>query len=490
MKMEFFQTKRSQLVTFGMLYLTLTVESMMGKTKESPLRNRLDSGYGKWEDPSSPPSETPTPETPTEEKIDYYNDNQEREREHISVQCYTDNLAHMKRHELAAHVSALAQHAVRDGNCPDILVFGFQEARYSKRSFNWPKTRRASNKKSFDFIKHHLRAYLNKAVAGESIYKCKASDRVLGKFSKGIYIYVFVKQDTGITFKKLHTSQMTFGKTGYSWVGGNNWANKGCTLIHGNVGKKVDGKRQSRQITFLCCHNASDDKARNRRDWYNCVRQIEKITKMDKGFVQDALFMMGDFNPRILGPNDKWIKKAKKPKGICRGWKWSPTFIEEINKMLTSDYNHQDQINTSDWRDINDDTGLTDAEHKKIKFLNLTLTNPDLPRGYRCYPVNSIDTFGALKEQGPPSGRWTEAAIRFKPTYVFRQGSSEYDTSENKTYTWADRIIYRSSVDVRTGTRRVDVNSEDYDALPRSKLDRWNQSDHSPVYARFTVRFC
>merc|ERR1719456_410256 len=168
----------------------------------------------------------------------------------VTVKLYTDNLNHISEKPLETHLEALANHAMMDR--PDILVFGFQEARYNKL------LGKEGDLATFNFIGEFLTKHLNDVggMWGE-IWTHVDSSRVpskpggnilIGLMDKGIYVYVF--SNGKVSFEETQIIHRRFGKKG---KGRGTLSNKGCVAVncHTDHGR----------MTFLCCPNSSDSLA-------------------------------------------------------------------------------------------------------------------------------------------------------------------------------------------------------------------------------------
>eukprot|EP01111_Echinosteliopsis_oligospora_P011988 TRINITY_DN4066_c0_g1_i2.p1 TRINITY_DN4066_c0_g1~~TRINITY_DN4066_c0_g1_i2.p1 ORF type:complete len:569 (+),score=102.56 TRINITY_DN4066_c0_g1_i2:125-1831(+) len=71
---------------------------------------------------------------------------------------------------------------------------------------------------------------------------------------------------------------------------------------------------------------------------------------------------------------------------------------------------------------------------------------------------------------------WHEGPLNFSPTYKYDRGNRVYAEEKNRTPSWCDRILWKSL------PGSLPVTQTQYNAA-----DQLTTSDHSPVYATFTV---
>merc|ERR1711964_400954 len=118
-------------------------------------------------------------------------------------------------------------------------------------------------------------------------------------------------------------------------------------------------------------------------------------------------------------------------------------------------------------------TGLKTKEKTVLTMISDALRRNTTAK-IRRYP-DPLDTFSALKK----NYKFQEGSIKFKPTYVYRKGTEDYDTSEKRTISWTDRIIWRAVVP------SIKIDCVKYDAI----FDEMLESDHRVVYATFKLTF-
>jgi len=138
-----------------------------------------------WSDPTGDPAMEALAEA-----------NHSNEDVEVSIKCYTSNLANMKKATMIKYLKGLAENARIDKR--QILVFGFQEGRYTHKNVTCCK---ANTGNSYEFIKNELTAHL-KTELGQQLYTFKDGNKSRrGFFKKGLFLLVFQKNDTLDTIK-------------------------------------------------------------------------------------------------------------------------------------------------------------------------------------------------------------------------------------------------------------------------------------------------
>ncbi|XP_023934774.2 inositol polyphosphate 5-phosphatase K [Bicyclus anynana] len=90
------------------------------------------------------------------------------------------------------------------------------------------------------------------------------------------------------------------------------------------------------------------------------------------------------------------------------------------------------------------------------------------------------DQLLAVMDSGEAFSEFTEAEIRFPPTYKFMTGSGDYDLKRKPS--WTDRILYKVIANnYENITLRADLIS--YNHIPH-----YTVSDHKPVVAQFNIK--
>ncbi|KAJ7966698.1 Inositol polyphosphate 5-phosphatase [Quillaja saponaria] len=82
-------------------------------------------------------------------------------------------------------------------------------------------------------------------------------------------------------------------------------------------------------------------------------------------------------------------------------------------------------------------------------------------------------------EQGQIFNGYCEGTLKFKPTYKYNVGSSDYDTSYKvRVPSWTDRVLFKIE-----DTEKIDATLHAYESL-----DDIHSSDHKPVKAHLCLR--
>ncbi|XP_039269393.2 phosphatidylinositol polyphosphate 5-phosphatase type IV-like isoform X1 [Styela clava] len=107
------------------------------------------------------------------------------------------------------------------------------------------------------------------------------------------------------------------------------------------------------------------------------------------------------------------------------------------------------------------------------EIMHQEVNNPD---NYNFKEVLKGDQLIATKKRGKIFHEFTEAKIRFLPTYKFNPGTDKYDTSPKlRVPSYTDRILFKCK-------EHTVVNCGKYDSVTTLR-----KSDHRPVYGLFEV---
>lgn len=400
-------------------------------------------------------------------------------------------------------------------NCPDLYVLGLQEI----VAFN-AKNVMLSNQESQNCSRQWLDIF-QCILPRQHKYKI-----VTSKSMVGIFLCVFVKE---CKMKGISCVRSTSVGVGLMGTGGNK-GTVAVSLCYGRTslclmtahlaahrenveGRCSDYKNVMTRTNFNTTSSSSADSANTGMEWCvlrKCSLYVSLATKSKE--------------VRQLQPGETLVEQqraVKKDGG--RLWiqfkdGWTPTKASSFpgaKKLIAPRSNSESNTKASSSQNSTGATSLLPSdpsvsslslseeddrialragkplEHDVLFFfgdLNFRLGKSiDLDSAYQCIACNDLDQLleydqlCELQQRGRLFSSWTEARIKFNPTFKYLEGENEYDrrpSGKLRVPAWCDRIMWQAP---NSTSPRVVPHLYTHCLDPKA-------SDHKPVVASFTVK--
>jgi len=431
--------------------------------------------------------------------------NMEHDKDKLTVKCATFNLGHPyhnphhqlklgkkswadryynRTSELKPMLQSLVDNMLKEGQ-PNMLVFGFQEARVKtgrKVFFFFGGKAKAENWRSLKRVKKTL----NKILRFYG-YKIKAKYDVNGAGSKGIYLFIAVKNNSQLRIENLKCKRIRYGRRDYCskgwWTGKLKWrGNKGAALIKMTV-TNIRTKKTT-DVSFLNCHNAANSAEHNVLDFKACVA-------LSNTYAATHQIIMGDLNPRLYPEDRTYSADLKRQFQDAFGGKWmrstklkaankenpTPEELEtQRQKIQCRDQMYNEMLNP-EW----DSTPNVTSNSEQEIFQKILCADTNFQFGFEVGKPVPDSLKDAFEAEAKKRNGFNEEIIKFAPSYPFSPDKNIYDPDKGKgkgrILSYCDRILYKSADD-----RKSDIRCTDYGCYIGIL-----GSDHRPVHASFTI---